>query len=419
MISTSIPDDMKPNYCDNKTTTINNKESTFPAGNSYDSSCNNNNNNNKYTNTNNYPHNVIRTTPLHKGPKQQQQQQKPKTGQTPRMIPDLCQQPCFSNDTRRRGARLREQLDRERRGAAGTGGAGDDDDDDEISSVFIPHDLPPDEQVKKMTVVVSDTLRGINIGQFFNSFWRDKPGSEFYGPWLETKKSEKVKVGGWEKNRHEHKFSKEVFSHKRVATFDYPRTTHLWVGPPMAGVTQAHYARIDDGARCIIAMSVEMNGIPYADVFAVEVRWVATNVADKVIEIEVGVAVDFKKSSMFKGQIRSGTEEETGAIHMSLFEEMKRRVGEMAAEAGEELEQEAGPGAAEGAVVVREEKVVVAAGGWLGEKGFLAVLLVAFAVVFWDLHQQKRLVRELMVNTAELQEDIRALVKELERKMIQ
>ena len=37
----------------------------------------------------------------------------------------------FSNDTRRRGARLREQLDRERRGAAGTGGAGDDDDDDE------------------------------------------------------------------------------------------------------------------------------------------------------------------------------------------------------------------------------------------------------------------------------------------------
>ena len=301
----------------------------------------------------------------------------------------------------------------------GGGGGGGDDDDDETSSAFIPHDLPPDEQVKKMTVVVSDTLRGINIGQFFNSFWRDKPGSEFYGPWLETKKSEKVKVGGWEKNRHEHKFSKEVFSHKRVATFDYPRTTHLWVGPPMAGVTQAHYARIDDGARCIIAMSVEMNGIPYADVFAVEVRWVATNVADRVIEIEVGVAVDFKKSSMFKGQIRSGTEEETGAIHMSLFEEMKRRVGEMAAEAGEELEQEAGPGAAEGAVVVREEKVVVAAGGWLGEKGFLAVLLVAFAVVFWDLHQQKRLVRELMVNTAELQEDIRALVKELERKMIQ
>ena len=83
-------------------------------------------------------------------------------------------------------------------------------DDDEVSATFIPTDLAPDEQVKKMTVVVSDTLRGVNIRQFFNSFWRDKPGSEFYGPWLETKKSEKVKVGGWEKKRHEHKFSKEV-----------------------------------------------------------------------------------------------------------------------------------------------------------------------------------------------------------------
>jgi hypothetical protein len=185
----------------------------------------------------------------------------------------------------------------------------------------------------------------------------------------------------------------------------------------MAGVTQTHYARIDEGARCIVAMTVEMNGIPYADVFAVEVRWVATNVADRVIEIEVGVAVDFKKSSMFKGQIRSGTEEETGAIHMSLFEEIKRRVGEMVADAGEELEQgarpRAGPGAAQAALVVREKKVVVAAGGWLGERGFLAVLLVVFAVVLWDLHQQKRLVRELVKNTSALQDDIRALVEQL------
>lgn len=241
---------------------------------------------------------------------------------------------------------------------------------------------------------------------------RDKPGSEFYGPYLEKKKSEKVKVGPWEKRRHEHKFSKETFTHKRVATFDYPRTTHLWMGPPLAGVTQMHYARIDGEARCIVAMTVEMNGIPYADVFAVEVRWVATNVADRVIEVEVGVSVDFKKNSMFKGQIRSGTEEETGAIHLALFEEMKERVAQIVAESGLVVEQ----AVTEAPHFNGEEKVVVVSGGaGLGAKLQIAVLLMAFVIVFWDLRQQKMMVLELMESTKALQQEIRALVGELKK----
>ena len=46
------------------------------------------------------------------------------------------------------------------------------DDDNEGEQIFTPNSLAPDEHVKKMTIVVSDTMHGINIHQYFNRFWR-------------------------------------------------------------------------------------------------------------------------------------------------------------------------------------------------------------------------------------------------------
>ncbi|GMH87157.1 hypothetical protein TrST_g6221 [Triparma strigata] len=298
----------------------------------------------------------------------------------------------------------------------------DNDDDDAIDDVapvpFTPCSLAPDAHVKKMTVVVSDTLKGFNIQQYFNTFWRDRAGGEmFYGPWLEEKGAKKVGVTKWEaKKQHEHKYSKETFNMKRVATFDYPRTTHLWMGPPMAGVTQTQYCRIDEGSRCVVAMTVEMNGIPYADVFAVEVRWVATNVADKVIEVEVGVAVDFKKSSMFKGQIKSGTEEETGSIHRSLFESMKTKVGETAVDpdTGDADSNRTQPSVVN--VASPPPKSATARSFQMEEKMVVLVLLFAFLLLFYDLRQQKFLVRDLIENSKTLQDEIGLLVKALQQQ---
>jgi hypothetical protein len=45
-------------------------------------------------------------------------------------------------------------------------------------------------------------------------------------------------------------------------------------------------------------MTVEMDGIPYSDVFAVEVRWSARRQGEKDIIIDAGVHVRFLKSSM-------------------------------------------------------------------------------------------------------------------------
>jgi hypothetical protein len=45
-------------------------------------------------------------------------------------------------------------------------------------------------------------------------------------------------------------------------------------------------------------MTVEMDGIPYSDVFAVEVRWAARRVGTNDIAVDAGVFVRFIKSSM-------------------------------------------------------------------------------------------------------------------------
>jgi hypothetical protein len=65
---------------------------------------------------------------------------------------------------------------------------------------------------------------------------------------------------------------------------------------------------------------MEFEGIPYSDTFSVEVRWVARRVNDGNIKIDVGVYVDFKKSSFLQGKIRSGTIEETTVVHKNLLE---------------------------------------------------------------------------------------------------
>jgi hypothetical protein len=55
---------------------------------------------------------------------------------------------------------------------------------------------------------------------------------------------------------------------------------------------------VDGEDRCILAMTVEMDGIPFADCFNVEIRWVASRVKSNDLLIEVGLFVNFIKSTL-------------------------------------------------------------------------------------------------------------------------
>jgi hypothetical protein len=126
----------------------------------------------------------------------------------------------------------------------------------------------------------------------------------------------------------------------QVITFKFKRTTHLYVGPPIAGVTQTQYCRLQGNDKCIVSMTVEMDGIPYSDCFSVEVRWVARRIDQNDIQIDVGAFVNFKKSSMFTKQIRTGTMTETKPLHLHLFEHVKKACAADSPAGEEDTEEE-------------------------------------------------------------------------------
>lgn len=160
-------------------------------------------------------------------------------------------------------------------------------------------DVPKDPIIQKMDPIFSKKLKGVSIETYYEKGWSDKV-NPLYSPWLERKGSFDVLVTEWEHSDQgfENKWSGEKFHQKRTVKFKFKRTTHLYIGPPIAGVTQTQYCYKDGNDKCVMMMTVEMDGIPYSDVFAVEVRWAARRVGTNDIAIDAGVFVRFIKSSM-------------------------------------------------------------------------------------------------------------------------
>jgi len=68
--------------------------------------------------------------------------------------------------------------------------------------------------------------------------------------------------------------------------------------PVVAQVTQTHYCRVESNDKCVVAMTIEMQGVPFSDCFNVEIRWVATRSGKNDCVIQVGLFVNFIKSTM-------------------------------------------------------------------------------------------------------------------------
>lgn len=189
--------------------------------------------------------------------------------------------------------------------------------------------VPPDDTIGKMHILLQRSLKNVSIKTFYDVAWsegQDTSAEKLYAPWLKELGSMKVEVSDWTMEDIKNPWCGEVFPQSRDIRFEFKRTTHLYVGPPIATVNQKHCCRVEGNDRCVLQMTVSMEGIPYADAFAVEVRWVATRVGLNDIQVQVGVAVDFKKSTMFAKQIKSGTLVETKPIHAKLFERIKKNL---------------------------------------------------------------------------------------------
>lgn len=118
------------------------------------------------------------------------------------------------------------------------------------------------------------------------------------------------------------------YSFCREFIYAFPRTTMLMFGPKLAPIKQSHYLHLTkEGSdakslddlesaglrRAVVLFVTKFDGIPMADVFKVLQYWVLEERGNGVY-IQVGVAIHYVKSTMFKGQILSGTKEEVGVL---------------------------------------------------------------------------------------------------------
>jgi hypothetical protein len=138
---------------------------------------------------------------------------------------------------------------------------------------------------------------------------------------------------------------KESYPQRRHCTFKFNRTSHLYIGPPVAFVKQMQYCRVENNDKCVLSISASFEGIPYSDTFAVEMRWVARRKGTNDIQIDVGLFVDFKKTTMLKSQIKAGTISETKNVHLRLFEAATKACSVAGEDAGDPtpVEEETSP----------------------------------------------------------------------------
>ncbi|GMI43589.1 hypothetical protein TeGR_g4361 [Tetraparma gracilis] len=285
-----------------------------------------------------------------------------------------------------------------------------------VADTFSPASLPKDAVLGKMTQVAKGKLEGVNTPRYFELFWAEKKGaSEFYAEWLRDTSNKDVAVGPWTSGSFPHAFSGETFSMKRVTTFSYKRTTHLYVGPPWAEVKQTQLARVDEGNRCVVVFTVDMSGIPFSDVFSVEIRWTATNSSDRVIEVEAGCAVVLHKYSLVSSKIKSGTLEETTPAQVNLLEAMRKKVAQVAAvQADAPAAAQARPPPAAAAPSAPPPAAAQGAGGPLA--ALAALLAVAVLLLVAVVLREGNKVGRLEEQVSELARNVNALVTVLAKE---
>jgi len=146
-----------------------------------------------------------------------------------------------------------------------------------------------------------------------------------YGSWLEEEECYDISTEEWKFDGDlRNKWCNEKYDQERLVTFKFNRTTPLYIGPPVAFVKQQQFCRVEGDDKVVVAISAEFEGIPYADSFAVEMRWVALRKGTNNVHVQVGLFVVFKKNTMLKSQIKAGTIAETKNVHVRLFDAVNK-----------------------------------------------------------------------------------------------
>mmetsp|Transcript_30447 Transcript_30447/g.50247 ORF Transcript_30447/g.50247 Transcript_30447/m.50247 type:complete len:506 (+) Transcript_30447:95-1612(+) len=220
--------------------------------------------------------------------------------------------------------------------------------EEEVADGDLPP-VPPDETLQKMDIIISKRLKGLTIAQFHDTVWAEDPAKPLYKNWLDSSGKNEVKISDWQTGDGDEgatasktgPWDGESYDKHRTVTFRFTRTTHLYTGPPVAEVKHTQFCRLESNEKCVLGMQIEMQGIPFADCFNVQIRWVVTRMGtERDLKIQVGLFVNFVQQTVLAGKIRSGTSEETTKTQMSLFRAIKEACAEVAGGALEEEDED-------------------------------------------------------------------------------
>ena len=191
-------------------------------------------------------------------------------------------------------------------------------------------DVPPDATLQKMNVIINKRLKDVSIPDYYAIAWSEGNGTNtapLYGPWLKESGKENIDVGKWEFADKETVFlgewDGEKYTQRRVrcshvecwsrycgatlidpsptvqvVRFVFNKQIPFQISPTLAKVKHTQYCRVEGKDKCVVAMTIDMQGVPYSDCFHVEIRWVATRLGKNDISIQVGLFVNFIKSTM-------------------------------------------------------------------------------------------------------------------------
>lgn len=172
--------------------------------------------------------------------------------------------------------------------------------------------------------------------------------------------------------------AKLSFHFGRELFFQHPRTTMLMFGPKNAPTQQRQYLYVPfqattDGSftleniakskidKFCVLIITQFDGVPMADVFRVLLYQFYENIDGKC-HIRYGLGMHYVKSTMFKGQIISGTKEELVTQLAAWVDHIKKTTARaIAAAGGKPVPMIAEPAAGGGEPVPAEAGVVPAA----------------------------------------------------------
>ena len=181
--------------------------------------------------------------------------------------------------------------------------------------------MPLDDVLQKMIIIGKQKIKGVSIQDYYEVAWSEGNDCEkkpMYGPFLTSCGKNDVKVQKWESHEEGYKgeWCGETYPQKRIVTFNFMKKT---IGETLVSVQHTQRCRCVDNDRCVVHMTLKMDGFPYADCFVVEVRHVASRVGENDVLVEMGLHVRFLKSCLFEKKIRTNTTAETTKLQMDLL----------------------------------------------------------------------------------------------------